>query len=418
MKNGFCISGLRRAALLAMMAFALVFAAACGGEGGSGKCKDNEVWAEDSDRESKCLLKCEPGDEAGVCPDGMACAARSGDLNLCTTRTGGGTDPGDGTDPGGTDPSEGLSQEDKQLCEDYCYLVYGCVTETCSQINPDAVDDIVVLCLMGDSTGPGCYDEMKGQQAAEMREEAERIVYGNEDGTIGTTKNGCETTKSIRCGELGLFDNCNCKAPTNVGDACESDSDCDAGDFRLGLCMDKDDAGNTVFPDGMCTAGVCSRFLDEETNAANPNGPTLYADVSLGADCGTKSACVNTGVGMRENCVPSAQDDCVIRVGLCESLCDNNEECREGYACQVAGLAYEQNRNRTTPADPIAVPAGLARTCNLKCTADTDCVESGRCNTDTGACEFSCDGTGGPEACAALGGECEEIGEKNICVLP
>lgn len=404
MENGYCINGLRRTALLAMMAFSLLFAAACGNGEETSRCEDNEVWAQDSDLENKCLLKCdEASGGADVCSEGTACDSRS----LCTTRPSSGDNSGNGgntTDNQNAAPNQnsndsGLSDEDQDLCNHYCYLVYGCITETCSGINEAAVADIVFLCLHGDEEFSGCYDDLQGANADEYRSDYEQVVYGDEDGVIGTTKNTCAATKPIRCGQLGLNSNCNCEEPTTIGDACGSDDACDAGDLAVGLCLpEEEQQGVTVNPGGMCVARACDRL----TRGADSDE---YASLSYETGCGEGAACVNTAISATQN------------VGLCFPTCEKVDDCRDGYACQIAGDAWMPNPNPTS-VENLYLPVGIGRICDVSCTSDDQCVESGRCNTDTGACEFACSDAEMEGICQELNGECTQIDDKNICVLP
>lgn len=112
---------------------------------------------------------------------------------------------------------------------------------------------------------------------------------------------------------------------------------------------------------------------DLESGGTGPCGCDL--DCPPGGICGTESTLGIPGglcvVGCEVEDAPPAGTECVITsngTGALSETCTETDRCRTGWACIVS----------------VATGTG---SCEMQCSRDTDCVETGHCNLYSGLCE-------------------------------
>jgi hypothetical protein len=370
-------------------AVALVPACGSGGGGKSGsECDAGEKLAEVNGTEG-CYAECDNGAcdpgftcNSGLCIEDSSNGGTNGSPNGNTNGSPNGNTNGS---PNGNTNNNNNNPIDPALaekCEEYAELIFGCINDNCT-LEGDLATTLEMeedTFLNGDGTAqnPGC-----AQEASDNPMFATQL-------TDFVAENTCDTLSGLRCGQLGLTDECGCSTPTNLGAACTMDDECDGGDL-IGGCATEEDS---ELPGGYCLAQPCP------TSQQMPDG---YAYQSPA--CGEGNIC-------RVFVDPMSMD----RFGLCFAGCEGGCD-REGYACQLASIIQNEE-----------MELEVVRYCTEACAANEDCAndDSARCNTDTGSCEFECDGEAGPngepslaDICASNGGTCTmdaDLG-KEYCVF-
>lgn len=403
-------------------ALALVLTLGCGGEETAGlECENDDVFARVGETEG-CFARC----PVGVCSAGSVCLE-----NLCIptdlvggnnntnnpVQTNNSTSPNDpnnptnnqttqtnNSTPGSSNGSNNQSNNTNNtnntnnettaetnnnnaaqlqaLCQQGCDLLYGsCITDNCT-LTPEqttALSGIYDTCLNGDPEYAGCVSE--AQTDPDFKLALEELLTST-----------CDDVSSLRCGEFGLTQECQCAAPTSLGDACTSASDCGAGDLSPLCIPELNSQGQpTGYVGGYCSAGPC------------PIRDSSITDVDVYSDdsCGEGNLCV---------VIPSASGP----RSYCIQGCDSG--CRNGYACQIQTV--EPNAQGE---------AAFVGGCDPGCTSSQDCGTGARCNTLSGRCEVPCGNQpvgsvpGNPtltELCLNSNGSCIQRAEGFFCSLP
>ncbi len=351
---------------------------ACGSDN-ENSCGDGEIAA--SARGVKgCYKKCETKADCAATQECTGDAPNS----ICLDAAGNNEDPdvgGDDTDDNNAN-NGGPSEEDRQLCQDYCHLIYGCIEDTCDTSGLISIAAIEMECVSGDplvASDNGCYGDMTGPQAAQYRADRKSFVYS--DGVKLT----CADTEWLRCGIIaGLKGPCGCEAPSNLGAACTDDSQCEGGSL-FPFCIPETATQNgqtqqTGYIGGYCVAEPCPLIQNAEVGEVNRNTQTN--------PCGANSGCFYAQ-GPQGN--PSGQ---------CRPTCTSHDSCRDGYSCQIMG---GEKAPAVGGADPVITPV---RSCLPECSATRACPAESRCNEATNGCEFKCTTEASRGLCTRAGGTC------------
>ncbi|MCU0655511.1 MAG: NUDIX domain-containing protein [Polyangiaceae bacterium] len=184
---------------------------------------------------------------------------------------------------------------------------------------------------------------------------------------------GCESCLARNQGGGAVDGQC---GPVVAGqdpkDACDSDPPetcrrtgaCD-GDL---LCQLQPD-GTACVAGGVCGGGTC---LQPEPPACDPQGKVVLVAGVLTQDCSPYRC----------------------RDGACQSRCDSDAECGEGYACTAASqcrTCSTDGRSVLVEGTPLSCGRYLCRRgeCGDRCELDQDCAPGYRCAE--GACAAYCD---------------------------
>ena len=244
--------------------------------------------------------------------------------------------------------------------------------------------------------------------------------------TFASTLAACsgeETTKKAEADSATTFD----IAPFDAGDAapeqdtgssdcpgaagcpCKANADCDST-----LCLET--------PAGLRCAALCdgSGCAADEVCTEIPSGSdTIIA-------CAARFATLCDPCNADKDCSsPGAKDSACVRWGgdgaFCGSACDDDGDCKEGYACadgiSVSGKTVRQCRPKdsaTCTCSPHAIGNELTTNCQVagaggaSCPGKRVCLAAGSANAPAGGGLSACLGQApGPEACDGTDNDCD-----------
>ncbi len=384
--------------LFAILAIAM-FVMACGDDNDGLKCGADEVKMAlkvgDVVGEEKCYKTC---DTTADCPSASTQECR-GAPKVCRDKAVVGTNNKENNKENNDTPeTPTISAENKELCEDYCDLNYGCVT-TASWCGAGSLPATVLQeCLNGFASRPedkGCFGELTGTSADAAKIEAAAADYRSQVYNQDGTKVTCDDVSYLKCAWGNEQNSCGCEPSQKLGAACVNPEDCESGSL-LGACIGEKSQDNT---DTGYKGGYCLSIPCELGATAEERQIGLAIEDSLA--CGAGNYCV----------FEQYTQDSVL--GFCYASCEStaNDDCREGYACQASAVVRKDGKSV------------MAKTCRpANCAANADCKYSnnveGRCNMDTKACEAPCNKPEEVALCESGNGVCEGDDGAKFCVLP
>lgn len=191
-------------------------------------------------------------------------------------------------------------------------------------------------------------------------------------------------------------------ALSQLGEACERDSDCPQG-----LFCDEEITGNValpgspegsldlpLFPGGSCSPLPLAPYDPSGGTSCDPARPREAQGCGVGGVCVSESLNSGTAVACRVACQPSAADSGCEREGYtcdfgshaCIEGCRSDAECRvlsvDGDGDGVAdGLAYDESSQASCDASTgrCTHPAPAAAQPGTPCTTTSDCESDGLC---------------------------------------
>ncbi len=211
---------------------------------------------------------------------------------------------------------------------------------------------------------------------------------------------------------------------------CTSDNECvqdGVCDTSTGTCSTGDDqpVNTTCGEDGVCNGnGECVE-CNSPTQCDDDGNPCTVATCQAG-QCGTANA--NNGTSCT---VMSAAGVCTDGACVPVATCANADDCDDGNVCTVDDCIEQSCTHLPNDGVPCSVSDGVPGVCgggactglcdDVVCASTSDCIVSGTCDAQTGACIWQfqppasvCDDDGG-NVCDGIG-RCVECTEAEQCV--